>query len=184
MLLSLLLFSAGVLLALAALVERPDDSHGHAEAAASTGETEDHGAVSEALTDDGAEDIGASAGSSRSDSDHPADGHEEQTRSILGVDRNSLNLVFPWWTIIVIALTIVLASALAAKMGAGLLLATVGIGLTGVAVGIAEALHAGEELGIFVPLPILAAVLYGGAGSLAMLALIAARSEPVAAPAD
>ena len=208
LLIVLLLISGGLIFTLTALVERPDESHGHAEAAASTSghetndhapavaaaETDDHGAASEASTgetevygtvseasaDESAERIGASASTAGSESDHSEDGHEEQTRSVLGVDRESLNLAYPWLTTIFVALMILLVAAFAIRQGVGLLAATVVIGLAGVAVGIAEAFHAGEELGIFVPLPILASVLHGGAASIAGLALIATRNEPEA----
>jgi hypothetical protein len=191
--LALLLLSGAIVLMLAALVERPEGNHGHSEAAALATE---HDAdeqptveATEAIDEHGGTSAGTPEAANAAESDHGETGNvepdhaseEQRSDSVWGIDAGSLNLVSPRLTLVVIALTVLLAAALAIRRSVWLLWATVGLGLAGVAVGVHEASHAGEELGIFVPLPILASVLYAGAAGLAGLALIAPRAEPPAA---
>jgi hypothetical protein len=194
--LALLLLSGGVVLLLAALVDQPAESHGHAEAAASSSEhVPGEPATAEAMTDPD-ENIEHSTeteatpevtGSTKTDhgasgGEEPEPDHEERRPdSLFGFDLGSLNLATPRLTAVVIGLTFLLAVALATWRSPRLLLATVGLGLAGVAVGVHEGIHASEELGIFVPLPILASVLSGGASALAGLAVITSRAQSVAA---
>jgi hypothetical protein len=187
--LALVLLSAGIILTLAALVVRPDESHGPAEAAAvaseheadeqgtagTTGDTVEHADTTEVTT-------GAESEPGEVEHDQPALAHDDQQSDLVfGIEAESLNLASPRLTIVLIGLTILLAAGLATRRSVWLLMACVGLGLAGVAIGMREATRAGEELGIFVPLPVLASVLYGGASILAGLAVITARTEPVAA---
>jgi hypothetical protein len=192
--LALLLLSGGIILLLAALVDLPVEGHGHAEAAASSGEHAPGEPATAESAVDPAERAGHSAetaatpetagsaktehgGGSEEASEPSGEGH--QPDSFFGVDVGSLNLATPRLTIVIIGLTLLFAVALAIRQSKGLLAAAIGLGLAGVAVGVHEGTHAGEELGILVSLPILAAVVYGGAAGLAGLAIVAlqARSE-------
>jgi hypothetical protein len=187
--LALVLLSGGIILTLAALVVRPGESHGPAEAAAVASEHEADEDATAGTTGDTVEHADTSEVTNGAESEQGEVGHDQpelaqadrQSDSVLGVDVQSLNLASPWLTIVLTGLTILLAAALATRRSVGLLVACVGLGLAGVAIGVHEATRAGEELGIFVPLPALAAVLYGGASSLAGLAIITARTGSVAA---
>jgi hypothetical protein len=104
----------------------------------------------------------------------PSTGEHDSSSSssMLGVNLESLNLVSPRLIVVVVGLTLLAALACAVRLSAGLLAVIIGLSLIGLAASGREALHAGEELGIFVPLPILAAVLYAGAGALAGLQIV------------
>jgi hypothetical protein len=201
--LALVLVSGGLILLLAALVLRPDESHGPADAAVvatehdgdeqttegtagdtdehaetaegATGETDEHAEAPEDTTGETDEhaDTSEVANSAESESAHD----DQQSDTVLGVDMESLNLSSPRLAIVLIGLTILLAIGLVIWQSTALLVACVGLGLAGAVVGMREALQADEELGIFVPLPVLASVLYLGAACLAGLALISSRGE-------
>jgi hypothetical protein len=187
--LALVLLSGGIILTLAALVDRPDEGHGPAEAAAvaseheaeeqetagTTGDTVEHVDTSEVTT-------GAESAPEEVEHDQPALAQDDhQSELVFGVEAESLNLASPRLSIVLIGLTVLLAAGLVTRRSVGLLMACVGLGLAGVAIGMHEATRAGEELGIFVPLPVLASVLYGGASILAGLAIITARTESLGA---
>ena len=188
----LLLLSGGVFLLFAALVDPVSEGHGHTEAASSSSEH----APGEPATDEAASDAvertdhvdetaatpemtgGAKTEHDGSSEEAPEpSGEGRQSDSLFGIDMGSLNLATPRLTIVVIGFTLLFAVALAIRQSKGLIVATVGLGLAGVAVGVNEGIHAGEDLGIFVSLPILASVLYGGAAGLAGLAIITLRGQ-------
>jgi hypothetical protein len=225
--LAVVLLSAGIILALAALVLRPDESHGAAEAATvagehqaaeqhseeSTGDTADHSEtteVSSAAESEHAETsedaTGAETGHTEptevttgettdhadtaqdttgtesqregTGQDQPEPTNEDQhSDTVLGVDLETYNLASPRLVFALIGLTVLLAVGLLIRRSVWLLAACVVLGIAGVAITLHEATHAGEELGIFVPLPLLASVLYGAAACLAGLALIGVRTE-------
>jgi hypothetical protein len=194
--LALLLFSSGVVLLLAALVEQPAVSHGSAEAAVSSSDhVPDEPATAEAMADSNehsehsteTESTPEVAGSTKTD--HGGNGGEElepdheerQPELLFGFDLGRLNLASPRLTTVVIGLTLLLGIGLATWRSQGLLFATVGLGLAGVAVGVYEGIHATDEQGIFVGLPIVASVLFGGASALAGLAIITSRAQSVVA---
>jgi hypothetical protein len=179
--LALVLLSGGIILTLAALVDRPDENHGSADAAAAAAEHETEGQATEGTTGDVVEHADTSVVTNSAESEQGEVGHDQQSNSWMGVDVESLNLASPRLSIVVVGLTVLLAVGLATRRSVGLLVATVGLSLAGVATGAHEATRAGEELGIFVPLPVLASVLYGGASCLAVLALVSAQTDSVAA---
>jgi len=170
------LLSGGIIFTLAALVAQPEEGHAPSETAAVASE---HDAEEQGTVGTEGEPV-EHADTSEVSHDEESAGDERQSDSVLGVDLGSLNLASPRSTIVLIGLTILLAASLATRDSVWLLGATVVLGLAGVGGGVNEASSAGEELGIFVPLPILASVLYGGASCLAGLALIKPRSEAVA----
>jgi hypothetical protein len=194
---------------LAALVVRPDESHGSADAATtasehqaaeedsegSTGDTTDHtetsqepnGAESEHTdaTEVTTEHTEPAQDTSDTESEHEEVGqnqtesaHEDpQADTVLGVTLEDYNLASPRLVFVLIGLTVLLAIGLLFRRSVWLLAACVILGLAGVVITAREAMSAGEELGIFVPLPVLAAVLYGAASGLAVLAIIKARTD-------
>ncbi|MFL5761846.1 MAG: hypothetical protein ACJ789_19275 [Thermomicrobiales bacterium] len=184
----LVLLSGGIIFTLAALVDRPDESHGPAESAAVVSEHEATDPETPGTTGNTVEHGNTSEVTNSAESEHGEVGNDQpglaqddrQSDSVLSVDMESLNLVSPRLTLLLIGLTILLAAGLVTWWSMWMLVACVGLGLAGVANGVHEATGAGEELGILVPLPILASVLYGGAASLAGLAIIRARTKSVA----
>jgi hypothetical protein len=103
-------------------------------------------------------------------------GGDHEPRTLLGVNLDSLNLVSPRLIAAVVGLTALMALMLGVYQSVMLLAAIIGVSLLGLAASVREATHAGEELGIFVPLPILAAVLYAGAGALAGLQIVSLKA--------
>jgi hypothetical protein len=186
-LLALLILAGGLLLLLCALVERPHADPGAGDHAfrlpfvqialaaeepattASAADEEGHAPVAE--SDGHAASPAAGAGH-----DEP-DTHEEDRGAFLGVDLDRVNLTAPRASMIVIACSFALAALLLIRPAGAGQVATLIVGSAGVLVSLIEASDAGEELGIFVPLPLLAAVLYGGAVGLAALGLIETRHE-------
>lgn len=100
---------------------------------------------------------------------------EHEAPSLLGVDLSPLNLTSPRFVVVLLAATLLVTIAAIVVPAPGMLAVIVALSLVGVAASVREAWNAGEELGLFVPLPILAAVLYTGAGALAALQLASAR---------
>ncbi len=190
-LLTLLLLGGGLLLAFAALLQQPEGNHDAAKPAVAVGDVHAPVAATEVVTNTTEEHTVSSIEPfSTSEASHGAEAASaeggEQIRPPLATDDNSsnsflsanlksLNLASPRLTTTVIALSILMSAGLAFRQSVGTLAVALGIGLFGVAVGLHEALHAGEESGIFVPLPALAAVLYGGAACLAWLVVAEAR---------
>jgi len=107
--------------------------------------------------------------------DGTAEDHESAT--LLGVELDSLNLASPRFVVLLVAATLLVALAAIFIHQTGMLIVIAGLSGVGVAVSLREVFHAGEELGLFVPLPALAAVLYAGAGALAILQLVAQRAQ-------
>lgn len=202
-LLLLLLLSAGIMLSLSAVIERPNETegasassdggsaqlndHGTPEGAATGAENADASGSSHETKSQGTEEIDGAAEANVSDEVHvggtaiseqeadepaPAITHEPNPPTMLGINLESLNLVSPRLVVLIVGLTLLLVPAIWLRGTAMMFAATIGLSLFGLAACIREALHAGEELGIFVPLPILAAVLYGGAGALASLQIV------------
>lgn len=206
-----LLVAGALMLALSSAVQRPTEeaeaataaggAHGTEATGEQTSETSvvsDEGELpSEAPAGEGAETQDGIAAEDDEAADEPtaashavatpaaaAASEDDPTASLFGIDLNGLNLAFPRFSVLAIALTIVSALAYALLPSTRLLLLVAGASVVGVAANVREALHSGEELGIFVPLPVLAAVLYGGAGVLAGLQFIGDRGRsrrPVAA---
>jgi hypothetical protein len=137
--------------------ESPDDS--------TTGTPDAHAG---ATTDDG-------AGNDETESHESAE--------LLGVELDSLNLAYPRLIVLVLAATLLAVIAALFIQSTWVLAVIAALSVVGVAVSVREAIHAGEELGLFVPLPALAAVLYAGAGVLAVLQIVTRRVEANAAHA-
>jgi hypothetical protein len=144
------------------------ESHATADAHESTS-TDDH-----STGETGA----AGATSDDGHGDETAAGEEHAAPSLFGVDLDPLNLSAPRFIVILIAATILVTLAALVIANPGMLAVVVVLSLVGVAASVREAAQAGEELGLFVRLPLLAAVLYAGAGALALLQLARARTQP------
>jgi hypothetical protein len=210
--LALVLLSSGIILMLAALVVRPDESHGSADAATTAGEHQSAEEDSEGATGDSSDHVDSSQEPTGAESEHtdatevttehtepaqdtsdkeseheevgqnqPESAHEDpQADTVLGVTLEDYNLASPRLVFVLIGLTVLLAVGLLFRRSVWLLAACVILGLAGVVISAREAMSAGEELGIFVPLPVLAAVLYAAAAGLAVLAIIKARTDSAA----
>ncbi len=154
-----------------------------------TGAETEHTDSSEGTTEVTSEHAGTDENTNGTEDEHEAAGqnqaesvHEEQeSNTILGVDLNTYNLASPRLVFVLVGLTVLLGVGLMILRSVWMLAACLVLGLAGVVITFHEATRAGEELGIFVPLPILATVLYGAAASLAGLALIGIRTESLAA---
>lgn len=177
--LTLLLLGGALLLGMAALVERPHEESGHA--------------AGEAVAADDAHADEPAAAAVEREGEGPALDHDEDESAlatdqhesdvVLGLDLATLNLAAPRLALIVIGVSVPLALVLAFRRSPPWLVAAVGLGVGGCALSVYEAMRAGEELGIFAPLPILVAVLYSGAAGLAGLALGGSRVGSEAARA-
>jgi hypothetical protein len=136
-----------------------EDAHGNAEVHDAATATVEHDATTATVEHD-------------ADESAPAIAHEPSPPTMLGINLESLNLDSPRLAVIVVGLTLLIVPVISLRGSTLLFAATIGLSLFGSAVCLREALHAGEELGIFVPLPVLAAVLYAGAGALAVLQIV------------
>ncbi len=182
-LLALLVLGGGVVLLLTALVQRPggeSGSAGHAfrlpfvqVAAASETGAEPTAATSD--SDDGHTGTEPSTGH-EAESAHDEAAASVDRGSFLGVDLNRVDLAAPRAVIVTIGLSAFVALALAIRPARLVQVAALAMGAGGVVVSSIESIDAGDELGIFVPLPLLAAILYCGAVVLAALALLESRT--------
>jgi hypothetical protein len=144
-----------------------DSSH----ASASEGTQEAHGAADANVSSE-VHDAGTATVEHDAEEPAPTIAHGPNPPTMLGINLDSLNLVSPRLAVLVVGLTLLSVPAILLRGTAMMFAATIGLSLFGLAACSREALHAGEELGIFVPLPILAAVLYAGAGALAGLQIV------------
>lgn len=101
----------------------------------------------------------------------------DTSATMLGIDLDSLNLAYPRFAVAAVGLTLVSGLAFALRRSPGLLVVIAVVSLVSLAANLREARHAGEELGLFVPLPVLAAVLYAASGILAGIHLIGAAGQ-------
>jgi hypothetical protein len=211
-LLIFLLVSGALMLSLTAAVDRPSgvehtstgEAGGHesttttapaangsegTEAEANAGEEQTTEAgTGESPSNAGHEAHATAAGATTAESD-PVVGESEPTPrsnpvSMFGIRLDSLHLRSPRLVVTLVALTTVAAIAYSFAPSGALLALVICLGVFGTVVGGREGANAGEELGIFVPLPILAAILYAAAVALGTLRIVTLASNGITALDD
>ena len=176
MLLLFIFISGAIVLSLSGTIERP--AHGAPpgteaadnDAAAPADEHEETGGGADAGDDHAGDDAAASEPPTKHDAEE-----SHASSSILGVERDSVNLTYPRFVFGAVALTLVTAVGYALRPSVGLLVVLGSVSLVSLAASMLEARHAGEELGLFVPLPGLAAALYASSGLLATIHIAGAQ---------
>ena len=148
-----------------------------AHAAAAVQPTEEGRTVAETDAPEGEEAGAEIEGATAEGAVEAAEEHAEAP-ALLGVDLAPLNLSSPRFIVILIAVTLLVTVAALVVPNPGMLVVVGAVSLVGVAASVREATQAGEELGLFVRFPVLAAVLFAGAGVLAAIQLARARVQP------
>ena len=148
------------------------DGHATATSDHGAGAAEVHGDEGTAAATDGEHGAGGAAAAT----DDHGEAHAEDAGSFLGIDLDEVNMASPRLAVIAIAVSILLGVLLLFWRNRPVLLAVAVVSLALAVVEAREALRAGDEHGIVVPLQALAVVLHLAAAALAVLALRARRA--------